>query len=409
MSKNFGIDVTAFGVDFAAVMARKNAIVEKLKNGVRALLKMRKVDIIKAEGVLKSGNRVVAGGEEIEAKYILIATGSHAAEFEAYPHDGKLVYSADDVVNINRLPKAITVLGAGAVGCEIAQIFTEFGSEVTLVELRKSILPGFDREISGKLHASLVKKNVKIMTDCTVESIKKDSGKVKAALSSGESLISDAFLVSIGRRLNTGGIGLEKADVNYSERGIDVDSLLRTSRDNIYAAGDCTGGEMYAHVAMYEAILACDNMAGKKRRKSYKAVPRCVFSSLEVASVGLNEDLAKARGLDVRVSRFPYAALGKAHAIGQTEGMVKIVGEVKKGTIIGADIVGPYASNVIAELTLAVNLGVKIEDIAHTIHAHPTIPEAVSEAAYAFLGYPIHAENVKVEKKGARNAGSKQA
>ena len=295
------------------------------------------------------------------------------------------------MLQLDSAPNELVIIGGGAIGCEFASIFSELGTHVTIIEMLEHLIPGGDTEISKRLQVALKKKNIGVMTGVKAEDIRvKELGGVIVKASNGRDIPCDKVLISVGRKPNVNDIGLETLGIKFDKKGIKVNRMLKTNINNIYAIGDCIGGYMYAHVASYEAIVVCNNIAGKKEAVDYSAVPYCIFTNPEVSSCGMNEDLAKSKGLDVSLSKFYFRALGKAHTLDKTDGVIKLVTDKKTGKILGADIMGEAASELIAEATLAIKKGLTPEDLVGTIHAHPTMSEAILEVAHVAEGKPIH-------------------
>lgn len=387
----FGINVKDASLDFRFIISRKNDIVKKLRSGIETLLKARGVTVINEKAMLLDKNTVQTPAKKITSKYIIIATGSTPAAIPAAKVDEKSVLSSEGLLELESVPKELVVIGGGAIGCEFADIFSEFGSRVTIVEMLPNIIPGGDKEVSRRLEAAMKKKNIAIHTNTKVSSVHAaEDGRVTVTTENGLNLACDKVLVSVGRQPNTRGIGLEAAGVNYDKKGIKTDETMKTNIDNIYAIGDCIGGYMFAHTASYQGLVACDNIAGKRQKADYRAVPYCIFTEETISSSGLNEDAAKAKGLDVSVSKFFYRGLGKAHALGRTDGFVKMISDKKTRKLLGVDIMGAGAAELIAEATLAIKEGLSAGELARIIHTHPTLSEAILETAYIADGTPIH-------------------
>lgn len=391
-SEKMGIKVKGYSFDTALINKRKNDVVNRLRQGIESLLKARKVDVIAGSGRLADKNTVSVGSKTLKAKYIIIATGSRPAELPVLKFDGENIVSSDEMLELQDKPARIAVIGGGAIGCEFAGIFSEFGNEVAIIEMMERLMPASDTEIAMRLEAALKRKGINVFTGTRVKSHRSGDkgGLVLEAEGAANTIACDRALVCIGRTPNIEEIGLDKAGIASSPNGIKVNKELRTSAENIYAIGDAIGGYMYAHVASYEGILACDNIMGKRREADYGAVPSCVFTNPDISSVGINEDQAKEGSLSYDVARFHFRSLGKAHALGKTEGMIKIVVGKPGNKVIGVDIIGESASDLIAEAALAVKMKATLEDLAHTIHAHPTMAEIILEASHAGLKKPIH-------------------
>lgn len=390
-SEKLGINSGKPTIDFSAVMNRTWSIVDKLKKGIEALLKLRKVDFLSGKAFVETPHTVRVNDLALETENIIIATGSSPVEIPGVKIDENAVVSNKGMLKAASIPQELLIIGGGAIGCEFASIFNEFGSRVTIVEMMPHLIPGSDEELSKRLEAAFKKQRVNIATGAKVESVRyADDGRVAVQVSNGDKVICDKVLVSVGRRPNVEGFGLENLGIEVDRKGVKVDDRMRTKLPNVYAIGDCIGGFLLAHIASYEGIVACDNICGKENRVDYGSVPYCIFTEPEIASCGMNESSAKTNGMDVKVSRFFFRSLGKAHAIGKTDGYVKIVTDNATGKIIGADIMGEGASDMISEITLAVRKGMQAKDITSVIHAHPTMAEGVLEAAHIAEGKPLH-------------------
>ena len=392
-SKTFGISVENVSYDPEAIQKRKQFVVKRLVSGVEFLLKARKVVVKRTKGTLLDEHTVsLESGETVEAKDIVIATGSEPALIPVFKIDHRNVLTSDDALNLTVLPKDILIVGAGAIGTEFATFLSAFGVKVTVVEMMPQVVPTLkDKKLAGLVKRTLEKRGVKIYTDTKIESVEvvKD-GEVVSTLSNGEEIHTEKVLVSIGRKLNSDGIGLEKLGVKTEKAKIVVDERLQTNIPNIYAIGDVTGGMLLAHKAMKEGEIAAEVIAGLDRKMDYRVVPWAIFSDPEIASVGLTEEEAKEKGIEVITGEFPFTANGKAVSMNKAEGEVKLVARKDTNEVIGGQIVGPDASVLIAEVALAVEKHLSIRDIADTIHTHPTLPEATMGAAKAAIGEAVH-------------------
>jgi len=373
-----GVLAENISYDLGAINERKEEIVKKLRNGIEFLLK--NVEIKRGRGRLLDRTTVEIGGKEkIKAKNIIIATGSEPALI--FNVDRKNVLTSDEALQLEEIPDSILIIGAGAIGLEFATLFATFGARVTMVEMMDQILPGLrDRKLITLLRRSLVKKGVEIKTGVKIESVNIKDDAVFSKLSNGEIIESEKVLVSIGRMFNSSELGLEKVGVKVENGRIVVDERLRTSIQNIYAIGDVIGGQLLAHKAMYEGIVAAEVIAGSERKVDYRVMPWAVFSKPEIASVGLTEQEAKDEGIEVITGESLFGANGKALCEGKSEGEVKVVVDKKTKEILGAQIIGPEASVMISELAVAMQNGNLAKDIGDTVHVHPTLSEVVMEA-----------------------------
>jgi dihydrolipoamide dehydrogenase len=422
-AKDFGLVVENVGYDFGAIMARKEKVVTTLVGGVEFLLKKAKIRHIKGKGKILDPHTVEATledgkTEKVTTKTIIIATGSVPAKIPIPGLDGggkdsdvffpnsdakkrkaqgdladTALWTSNDAVTSKEPPKHLVVLGAGAVGTEFAYVYNGLGSKVTLIELLPNIVPAVDPEISGELHKLLEKQGVKIMTSTKVASVDVPGRKLKyVSEKNGDGEITfDKLLVAVGRSPFTEGLGLENAGVQLDRRRIPVDEFMRTNVPNIYAIGDVTGGKLaLAHVATREGEVAAENALGHSVKMDYRAIPAAVYTEPEIATCGLTEQEAKDKGYEVEVGRFSFKSLGKAMAINENVGLVKIVSDKKYGEVLGAHIVGPHASDLIHEVCVSIKLESTIEELMHTIHAHPSLGEAVMEAAQDAKGESVH-------------------
>jgi len=394
-ASTFGVDVGDVSFDLARAIDRKTEVVDKLVGGVAQLLKGNKVEVIEGTATIAAAGRVAvksdSGAEEIGAKNIIIATGSEPAMIPAFSIDGVNVLTTTEMLNLREVPESLMVIGAGVNGCEFATLFSTFGSQVIMVEMLPTILATEDKAISRVILKGFKDRGVNVMTDVAVDALKVEEGRVKTTLKDGREFITEKVLVSIGRSLNSANLGLENVGVKVGERGaIEVDERMETSVKGIYAIGDVTGKILLAHVASAQGIVAASNAMGKDAKMDYSVVPGGIFTDPEIASVGMREKDAQAKGMEVSVGRFPYAASGKAMGMGETEGFVQIIADPATDRVLGCSIVGAHATDMIGEVAIAMKTGATVKDIAETIHAHPTLPEMVMEAAEDVHGMAVH-------------------
>lgn len=392
----FGIEVQGYTVDYGRLAARKDAVVKQLNQGIAYLFKKNKVDLFAGKACLRNPRRIAITGDngqvqEIEAENIILATGSEPALLPSLGYNGRSVVTSTEALEWSALPESLVIIGGGVIGCEFATLFSTLGVKVTIVEAMPTILPMIDGELARRYQMLLKRVGVEIKTGVQVTAVRDEGGLVKLTLATGEELSVAKVLISIGRRFNTSGLGLEEIGVALGSRGeILVDDYLRTNIEGVYAVGDVTNKIQLAHVASVQGIAAVQTILGRPTKVNYDAVPSCIFTSPEIASVGLTQEEAEKRGFKVKVGKFPFQASGKAQASGETEGMVKIVAEAESDRILGVHIMGAHATELIAEGTLAVSQGIKAQELAACIHAHPTLAEAVMEAAEAVHGMSIH-------------------
>jgi len=373
-ASEFGINVKGYDLDFAKVYERKENIVKKLSMGVEMLLKARKLDIIKENAQIKSPSIVKTANLEIEAKNILIAAGSVPFELPGILFDHTDILSSTDILELKAIPKSLIIVGGGVIGCEFASIFRSFGSEITIIEAMSQLLPNEDEEIARKLEQLFKRRGIKVLTNTKIDKI--DKG--------------DKAFIAVGRSPNSKGLGLEALGVECNKGWIKVNENFRTNVNNIYAAGDIKGGMLLAHVASREGIAAVEHMAGNSQPIDYNAVPSCIFTNPEIASVGLNKLAAKNKGIEVTVRKFLFSAIGKAHVLGETDGFIKLVTDSKNDKIVGCQIIGPHATGLIAEISPCIQFGITSEKLASVIHAHPTLSEIICEVSEAVHNKAIH-------------------
>lgn len=395
--KDFGIDLSGEAIpNIQRILERKNKVVDIHVKGIRGLFKSWGIRLLEGRGVITGRGRIRVslkngGIEDVETDKIIIATGSRPAQIPIFPFDGKRILSSDDALNLTAIPKSLLIIGAGVIGCEFAFIYREFGSEVVMVEMMPRVISTEDEEISAILEKELKKKKIKIIADIKVEKVEVKDDSVVAFFSDGKTIEAENVLISIGRTLNSKDIGLESIDVQMGQRGeIIINEKMETNVEGVYAIGDVTGKIMLAHMASKQGIIAAENALGGDATISYDVVPAVIFTSPEIASVGLREKQAIEKGYKVKIGRFQFRALGKAHAMGEISGMVKIIADEQTDRVLGVHIIGAHASDLIHEAALAMNKGLTAKDIANTIHAHPTLSEGIMEAAEDVHGSAIH-------------------
>lgn len=399
-SQDMGIFAENVKVDFSKVQEWKAGVVKKLTSGVESLLKGNKVEIVRGEAYFVDENTVRVMTENSAQTYkfknAIIATGSRPIELPAFKFS-KRVLDSTGALNLPEIPKSMVVIGGGYIGTELGTAYANFGTKITILEGADEILSGFEKQMSAVVRRRLKKKGVDVFTNALAKGVEEREDGVTVTFEvNGETKTVDAeyVLVTVGRRPNTEEMGLEQIGIKMTERGlIEIDKQCRTSVPNIYAIGDIVAGPPLAHKASYEGKIAAEAIAGHPSEIDYLAIPAVVFSDPECASVGYFEKQAIEEGIDVITAKFPFGANGRALALNETDGFLKLVLTKDDGVIIGAQIVGPNASDMIAELGLAIEAGMTAEDIAMTIHAHPTLGEITMEAAEVALGSPIHIIN----------------
>ncbi|MCL4533611.1 MAG: dihydrolipoyl dehydrogenase [Bacteroidetes bacterium] len=392
---DYGVKAADVSADLPQIVARKDKVVEQLTRGVEFLLKRAKVRLVTGVGRLAEPNVVSVekpdgAHERIEARSVLVSTGSEPAELPGIMFDGTHILDSNDVLDLQEVPASMLIIGAGALGCEFATYFAALGTQVTIVEMMSQVLPTEDAEISQIVERELKKKKVKVQTNSKVEKVTRQGDGCLIDMSGGQQIAADRLLVSIGRSFNSAGIGLEGAGLRVERGRVQVNERMETNVPGIYAAGDVVGKILLAHVASAEGTVAAENAMGQRRVMDYAVVPRCTFTSPEVASVGYTEEGAKQAGIQVTTGVFPMRALGRAHALGEWAGAVKLVADARNDRLVGAHIVGARASELIGEMVLAMNFEATIGDLEEVIRAHPTMVEAIGEAAHVLHGRPLH-------------------
>ncbi len=397
-ARRMGITFGDPEVDFDGVRRHAARAVKTLVSGVETLMKGNGVTVFRGQGKLLNPTQVQVSGDEtvgFEAAKIVLCTGSVPFIPPIPGADSEGVIDSDEAVLLPDVPAAMTVIGAGAVGSELAQVYAGFGTKVTLVEMLDRVVPTEDPEASALLAAAMKKQGISVMTDSKVTEIR-DNGDGKRVIldCAGESqtVETNVVLMATSRQAYTEGLGVEELGLNLERGRVVVDNRLQTNIENIYAAGDVRRGVGLAHLASHEGIVAVENAldAGQSSGIDYDAVPGVIYTHPEIGSVGVQEHQIADCGRDCQVGSFPFSALGRAAAYGQRQGFVKLVADAASGTIIGGTVVGLFASELLAEITLAVRLGLSFNDVAETIHSHPTISEGIGEAALAGLGRAIH-------------------
>ena len=391
----FGINITGFNIDFQKVMERKDWVVNAQRKGIQYHLSKNNVELISGNGKLTDTDKILITDNtmdniEITAKNIIIAAGSSAKSIPPFDFTKEGILDNVKILSLKELPLSILIVGAGVIGCEFANIFATLGSIVTLIEVLPRILATEDEEVSKIIHKNFLKKGTNVYLNTTTGSLDIKDNKYICNLNTGESITADKILVAIGRSPNTEGIGIENLGIATDKGFIKVDSHLRTSIASIYAIGDVIGGYLLAHVASKEGKVAAENIAGKETIMDYKVIPWSIFTSPEIGTVGLNEKQAAERNLKVRVGIFPFMNSGKAHISAETEGFVKIVTDESSGEILGAQVIGPRASDLIHEVAVAMKAEMTIDELASVVYSHPTLSEAIMEAAEDCFGLATH-------------------
>jgi dihydrolipoamide dehydrogenase len=396
----FGVTASQWQFDWGKAQSRKNEVVNTQVKGVHTLLQAAKVEVKQGAGSLVDARtvKVSANGSEetVTGKAIILASGSEPAGIPGLRVDGQRILTSTEALQLSELPRTFLIVGGGVIGMEFASMLSSLGTQVTVVEMLPQVLAMEDPMLVRILQGALQKQGVTFHVNTKVEKAETAASAVRVEISGGTALEAERVLIATGRSLNSRAIGLETVGVKAERGAIQVNERMETSVSGIYAIGDVTGISLLAHVASMQGLVAAANAMGGQAAMDYSAVPNCIYTDPEIASVGLSEPKAKERGRAVKVGRFNFAALGKAMCIGETAGMVKVVADAQTDTVLGVGIVGPHATDLIAEGVLAVRHGLTAHQVAETIHSHPTLPEAVGEAMHDVHGQAIHKARLRV-------------
>lgn len=399
---DMGITVKDVKCDLGKMQDWKGGVVKKLTQGVEGLIKRNGADSYVGMATFKDKNtlevKTSSGTETLKSKNIVIATGSTVAQIPFLPFNGKNIISSTEALELRELPKHLVVIGGGFIGVEIGVVYAKLGAKVTIVEAMHDILPSIDSDLVAVAKKKMKKFGIEILTNTKAKALKEDKPESQSTLhldveteKGVQTLEASHILVSVGRKPNTEGLGLDKVGVKMDKQGnIPTDSQSRTNVQGVYAIGDVAGPPQLAHRATMDGLLVAASINGEKSFKDYKTVPWAVFCDPEIAVCGLSEKEAKEKGHKFTVGKFPFAASGRALSTNETDGFIKVLIEEGSQILLGVHIVGPEASNLIAEAALAVEMGACAEDVVRTIHTHPTLPEAFPEAVEAALGHAIH-------------------
>lgn len=393
MASDFGIEVNNIKANFSRIMARKNNIVGQLVSSVERLMKGNKIRVCRGAGRILSPHLVKVNDEEIATRKLVIATGSESTPLPIPGRDLPGVLTTDDILELTELPASLVVIGGSYVGVEFASIFNALGTKVTIVKRRPLQLEPVDEEIGRRFAQALPTQGIEVRIGAAVKAIKSNGPVLRVVWDTPDGergADGQMVLMATGRAPHTEGLGLSELGMQMEGGAIKVNQYLETNVKDIYAVGDVLGKNMLAHVASYEGEVAVENAVGRPRRADYRAIPSCIFAQPEIAGVGITEQEARDSGIPHKVSKFPFRACGRAVALGETTGMVKMICNADDGTVLGMHIMGPHASDLIAEGAVAIRLELTAKDIAHTIHAHPTLPEAVRETAMGQFDGAIH-------------------
>jgi dihydrolipoamide dehydrogenase len=399
-ASRFGISVGGVSLDIEAMHSYKDGVVRKNARGVDFLLKKNGVETVKGIGRLSGKGTVEVVGSDgsskrtLQARNIILATGSQVRDLPGVEFDGTSIISSDEALHLKTVPASMIVLGAGAVGVEFAAIYARFGSRVTLVELLPRVVPLEDEEISAELERAFRKRKIEVHTGTRVESVRPSEGMVEVVARKGDEMVNlsaEVLLVAVGRKPRIEGIGIEGTGVVAENGFVKVDGMQRTGEPGVYAIGDIVSTPQLAHVASHEGIIAAEHIKGLPVQPlDTDQIPSCTYCDPEIATIGLTEAEARRRGHEVAVGKFPFAALGKAAVLGSQEGFAKVVRETRYDQLLGVHLIGPHVTDLIAEAGVAMRVESTVEELFHSVHPHPTLSEALAEAALASHGRPIH-------------------
>ncbi len=397
--KEFGFTVTGFEADYGAAVDRSRKVAARLVKGVGALMRKNGVEVIEGTGILRSPNAVevtlnAGGTRTLHTRNVIVATGGRARTIPGVVPDGEVVLTYREAIVLRRVPRSVVIIGAGPIGMEFAHIWHTYGAEVTVVEMLPRALPLEDEEVSAEVERAFKRRKVRLLTSTRVQGVETTPSGVRVSVTGekGEQVLeAGRALIAIGVRPNSENLGLEEIGVRVERGYVVVDDHLRTDVPGVYAIGDVTGKLPLAHVASAQGIVAAETIAGAETvTLDYEAMPRCTYCQPQVASFGLTEAQAVERGHEVRVGRFPFRPNGKALALGEREGFIKIVADATSGEILGAHLVGPEVTELLPELVLARNAELTPEEVARSVHAHPTLSEVLMEAAHGVFGRSLH-------------------
>lgn len=396
-AKDFGIHINGeVEANFDDIMNRKNKVVSQLISGIEFLFEKRGIKLVNGFGKLVDTNKIEVNKEDgskelVEADKIILANGSQPVILPMFPYDGYKIITSDEALNLKDVPKSLLIVGGGVIGCEFGQFFRALGTEVTIVEMFDQLLPLEDKDVAKQLQRQFKKDKIKVMTGVKIEKCEIVDNKVVASLSNGKEVKAEKALLSIGRKPYLDNSGIEDIGIQLDRGKVIVNENLETNVKGIYAIGDIINTPFLAHVASKEGLVAAQNaVCGNSKTVNYAAVPRCVYTEPEVAGVGKTEKELQANGIEYNTGQFDFRALGKAQAIGHFQGFIKILAD-ENDKIIGASIVGPHATDLLTELSLAVHLGLTVEEVGDVIHAHPTLSEGIMEALHDVHGECVHA------------------
>lgn len=398
---DYGINVKDYSADFGGMVKRSRNVANKMSKGVQFLMKANKIEVFEGKGVFESKEQIKVVDdkdktkEQIKAKNFIIATGARPRELPNIKIDGEMVIDSEKAMQLEKQPKKMVIIGAGAIGVEFAYFYHTIGTEVTIVELQDTLVPVEDKDVGKELGKIYKKKGLDVRTGSTVEKVEKKGKGVKVTIKSGdkeETVEADVVLSAVGVTGNVEGIGLDEIGVEYEKGAIKIDKeTMQTSVDNIYAIGDVAGGPWLAHKASHEGIICVEKLAGEDPLPmNYNNIPGCTYCEPQIASVGYTEEQAKEEGYDIKVGKFPFSASGKASGLGHEEGFVKVIFDEKYGEWLGCHMIGSHVTELIAEAVVARDLETTGHEIISAVHPHPTMSEAVMEAVAEAYGEGVH-------------------
>ncbi|TVQ67234.1 MAG: dihydrolipoyl dehydrogenase [Balneolaceae bacterium] len=398
---DYGVEVKSFSANFEAMIQRSRKVADKMSKGVQFLMKANKVEVLNGTGVFTSSKELTVQDENgkvtetVNARHFIIATGARPRELPSLKIDGKMIIDSERAMQLEKQPKKMVIVGAGAIGVEFAYFYNSIGTEVTLVELQKTVVPVEDEDIGKELAKIYKKKGVTVLTESSVESVEKKGSGVKVTVKTKkgtEEIEADVVLSAVGVTGNIENMGLDKAGVETDRGAIKVDTAsYKTSADGIYAIGDVIGAPWLAHKASHEAVVLAEQLAGLKPSPvNYSNIPGCTYCEPQIASVGLTEKQAREEGYEIKVGKFPFSASGKATGLGHEEGFVKVIFDAKYGEWLGCHMIGSHVTELIAEAVVARELETTAHEIISAVHPHPTMSEAVMEAAAEAYGEGVH-------------------
>ncbi len=415
-SSKMGIKVDAVSVEMPQLVSWKNDTVKKLTGGIGQLFKSHQIETLYGTARFVDAKTLEVVDKEgktqsLVAKNYLLATGSTPVELPNMPYDHQVIIDSTDALDLQAIPERLVLIGGGVIGLELGVMYAKLGAKVSVVEMLPQLLPGVDKEVADTLRRALKKRQIEIFLESKTTQVAVNNGQATVTLDTPDgtkTLQADKVLVAVGRKPNTQNLGLEKIGVKMDAKGfVQVNNKLQTSWPHIYAIGDIVGAPLLAHKASKEGLVAAAVIAGQNEILDYRAMPSAIFTDPEIATVGMTEDDARKAGRDIKVGKFPFAASGRAMSMDDTDGFVKVIADAVTDELLGVHMIGPEVSELIAEAALAIEMGACAEDLALTVHAHPTLPESLMEAAEALEGHAIHIYQAKESSRPSKPAPAK--